>query len=705
MSHRAIDRFHPQPVSKPQTQSQGHPVTHVPLDTATGEAIEQPEIGEPPLVEHVPVSLLDAGNDAQPPSHAPTASSSPPDKPRKRTQPLSTRLRRQFAQGARLIGAPLVWVSLVAFCGGTGYAAFNWLSTIPPAPECDRLWFFSLDADKLFCAEQAARSGKAEALMAGLKLVEPWSANNQLYPRATRLKREWSKQLLQLASTKALQNDLNGAIELAEVIKPGNPVYREAKNAILEWQKLRDREHHLANLVEAALKSQDWKKAEAELQPPSSRISEYQRQQLNRLRERIVTERIAFNQLQQLQTLVKAQPANLETLGRAIRLASQINPHSYVSAEAQKALQQWSQVLAQATERKLVQGDIAGAIAAVQWLPAEASLSPALQELVWMRRAEQAANPATPLFNRDRVWQQTIALATLQQIQPNSSLYPLAQSRIPALKYQVQDLTQLTLADAVAKVPHIPALQLAIQMAQSITPTRPNRIAAQTLIAEWRKDIQRVEDRPYLTLARRLARSGKVKDLQTAIAHASKIPLGRALRPDAQAAVFDWRQQIQTIEDKPILDQALKLAQQKRLAEAIQKANAISAGRALHPEAQAAIQRWTRTIQTAEDQPILNEAKALANQGSLGTAIAVAYQIAPGRALYEAAQKEIATWSAQLAATRPTRRWERDSWDGRNGDRDRDPSPPYYDTPRWRPEPPPAALPPEPPPPPDLPPP
>ncbi|EKQ69262.1 hypothetical protein OsccyDRAFT_1887 [Leptolyngbyaceae cyanobacterium JSC-12] len=716
MSQRAIDQFRPQPASTPQqVQPQGHPATSPSQDISLEETIDPPALSLPSLGENGHPASAQGGRDAQletqpaleyPPSslsNSLTAASAMGVA----VQPypsVAHRIKRRVAQSARFLGAPLIWLGVVAFCSGTGYAAFHWLLTIPPVPECDRLWFFSLDSDKLFCAEKAAQSGTAETLVAGLKLVDLWPSNHQLAPRATRLKREWSKQLLQLASAKALQNDLEAAIELAKVIQPGNPVYRDAKNAILEWEKLRDRDYVLTDVVESALKRHDWQKAEAELQPPSNQMSEYQRQQFNRLKERVVTERMAFNQLQQLRTLVQAQSsANSETLGRAIQLAAQINPRSYVSVEVARQVQQWSQALAKIAENKLNQGDIPGAIAAAQWLPTTLSLSPKLQELVWVSRAQQVANQQSQLFSYDRLWQHAAALAMLQPISADSPLYSAAQAHRLQLQNQVQDLTQLTLASTVAKVPQIPALQFAIQMAQAITPDRPNRIAAQTLIAEWRKDIQRVEDRPYLTLAQRVAKAGKVKDLQTAIAHASKIALGRALRPEAQAAIFDWRQQIQTIEDKPILDRARKLAEQKRLIDAIREADKIPVGRTLHPEAQAAILRWTKMIQTAEDQPILNEARVLANQGNVGAAIGVAYQIAPGRALYEAAQKEIAVWSAQLAAVRPSRRWNEEAWDNRS--RNREPTPQSYDAPRrWQQDPAPA-LPPEPPPPPELPPP
>lgn len=578
-----------------------------------------------------------------------------------RQRPLHALLARvscQMSRTAGLVGVPLVWLGVIAFCGGTGYAAFNWLFTIPPIPDCDRIWFFSLDSDKLFCAEQAVRSGKVEAVLSGLKLVEQWSPNHQLHPHSQQLQREWSKKLLQIAREQALRNELSQAIELAEAIKPGNPVYRDAKNAVLEWEKLRDRDQSLTAKVEAALKAHNWQRAEAALQPPGAgRVSAYQQQQFNRLKERITTERMAFNQLRQLRELVKTtSAAEVATLGRAIQLAAKISPSSYVNAQAQTDVKRWSGMLVEMAEKRLIAGDVRGAIAVAEWIPTGTALPAAVQDLRWVSQSPQLSSSQTATAPPHRsLWQLTTSLAALKQVQPQSLLYSQAQAKIPALERQVQDLSHLSLADAVASVPQIPALQLAIQMAQSVTRDRPHRLDAQTLIADWRRDIQRIEDRPLLTQAQRLAKPGKVKALQAAIAQAQKIPLGRALRPEAQATIFAWKQRIQIIEDLPTLNQARQLAAQKQLAAAIQQADQILPDRALYPEAQTAIQRWVRLLQVAEDQPTLNQARQLATQGSLGAAIDLAYQISPDRALYNEAQTAIATWTTQLAATR--RRW------------------------------------------------
>jgi hypothetical protein len=598
---------------------------------------------------------------------------------------LAGRLTHQLGRGAKALGAPLVWVGVTAFCAGTGYAAYSWLSTIPSAPDCDRLWFFTPNADKLFCFEQKARSGDQQAAFAGLDLIRDWANTHPLHKPAARLNQDWSKITLAIAKQKALDNQLDEAVAVANKIPASSPLYKEAQKAITSWQTNRQKVVALEASVETALKSQDWPTAEKQIQPWAASGDGYQQQQFHRLMERIMTERIAANQLQQLRELINAAPGDAVVLGQAVKLASQIDPNRYSWKTAQAEVNRWSKALATLAATRLAQGDEAGAIVAAERLPQSVSLLPEVRDLLEWHRAQQldqrlaiatdasetASDPfASPFATEasaattgprypweqpnwpNQYWHLTATLATLQQVPSTSRVYDRVQALLPRLNSRLQDLNQLRLAQALADVQQIPSLQLAIQVAQGIAPNRPYRLYAQTLIAQWRNDIQRVEDRPILVAAQTRASLGKIPDFKAAIAQASKIRLGRALRPAAQAAIFDWQQQIQTIEDKPFLVQARQFAQQKKLPEAIQAASQVKPGRALYTEAQDAVQTWTTVVQTAEDQPILQQAHALAEQGNLGAALDLAYQIAPGRALYREAQGSIAQWNAQLAATR-----------------------------------------------------
>jgi hypothetical protein len=131
---------------------------------------------------------------------------------------------------------------------------------------------------------------------------------------------------------------------------------------------------------------------------------------------------------------------------------------------------------------------------------------------------------------------------------------------------------------------------------------------------------------------------------------ASTVQLGQPLRLDAQSAIAKWNRQIQTIEDQPILDLAQAFAQRRDLIAAISTAGQIRSDRALYAQAQTAISDWVAQVQTAEDRPILEAAVALAAQGRFDVAIATISQISPERALYSQAEALKNSWIEQSAA-------------------------------------------------------
>ncbi len=361
----------------------------------------------------------------------------------------------------------------------------------------------------------------------------------------------------------------------------------------------------------------------------------------------------------QARQIAESASDSTAALGRAIALAEQIKPATYAHTDALIDLQTWGQSLLNHLTEQLAQADIAGAIATAQALPLSLPLPPVARDLVWLNRAQTLATLSyasaspSPYSLQGQLW---IALAQVRQIQANSPLYAQTQRLIPQLEQQSQDFLQIQLATSIAALHQMPMLQTAIAMMQGIAPGHAQRIYAQTLIAQWRKEIQQIEDRPYLAQAQRLAATGSIPALKAAIAEAQQIAPKRALRIDAQSAIAKWTRQIQTIEDQPILDQAQALAKQQKLKDAIQMASRIPADRALYQNAQTAIGRWNAQIQAAEDQTILDEASALADRGRLTRAIDLISRIGPDRSLYDEAQRAISRWSVQRDAILRTRR-------------------------------------------------
>jgi microsomal dipeptidase-like Zn-dependent dipeptidase len=546
---------------------------------------------------------------------------------------------------------PFVWLVVLAFCGGTGVSAILWLTTLPPLPNCQRLHFLSSDNERLYCAEQAARSGKADAMLAGLKLIKHWTAEHPQFRRTQQLMRDWSKSVMNAAYHKISQEDLNGAIAFAQGIPPISPTYQEAQRAIAAWQQDQQRSKAFEDIVQAALKAQNWTAVEAQLDQLSKLEGILWQQKHKRLKQALITEQLARRQVQQVRRLVDNQPTSPEAIGQLIAVLDEIRPQSYARPEAVIELKRLHPLLMAALNQRLAQSDLAAAIAAAQRFSKTLPPPPEAHDILWFNQAQALATrqfPAQPVQQLTQIW---LVLPRLRQVKPGQPLHPHAQALAKQLEQQMQNIHQIQLADSVAAVGQAPTFQLAIDLAQLVPLGNPYRIYAQTLIADWRKSRQLAEDRPYLVQASQLANGKTASRLRAAIAVASRVGLGRPLRLEAQTAIADWNQRAQTLEEQDFLKQAQALARQKKWEQAIKLAGKIGVGRALHAQAQTDIQNWTKQLQIAQDRPILDRAIAMANQSKLEAAITYASQIPLGRALYEETQAAIATWQAKLDAT------------------------------------------------------
>lgn len=598
MAHKAIDRFRPQ-VAGHQAASETHPlIQSVDLEgeiagSELSEIASQSAQSDTTLSNSKANGLIDTVPKDLGQETDITDSSVEAETHGQTTAELFAQVTSKLKQGAKALGTPLVWLGLVAFCGGTGVAAISWLTDVPPNPNCQQLWFFSSDAERLFCAEQAARSGNASPLVAGLKLIEPWQDNHTLEKPANRLMSDWSKNVLAIASQKAGQNNLKQAIYLVSKVPANSPFYKDAQQMETRWRKSQIKGKALEDSIEGALKKRDWQKAEALLLPFANQQDEYWQQQFIRMQERIITERLSDNQLQTIRAEVGADASNAGKLGPAIAELEQLPTKTYARASAENDVIHWSKALADSAAQQLQQGNLTGAIAQAKWLPVQ-SLSPDLQDLIRLDQATQLNRqmPAA-MPTEENFWQLITTLSALRQIQPSHPLYPTVQTKISPLEDRLQDLTQLRLAKFVADTRTLPLLPLAIQVAQGIVPTRPHRLYAQTLISVWQQDQQHISDRAAIIAAEKFAAVGTPEAFSTAIAYASQVPLGRPLRPTAQSAVFDWKQRLLDLEDQAVLNQAQKLAIAKQYAEAIQLANKIGDGRPLYNPAQTFVQQWS----------------------------------------------------------------------------------------------------------------
>lgn len=501
--------------------------------------------------------------------------------------------------------APWRWLLMAMLgCTGAGVAALVallWLVNLPPTTNCENPATVTSDRAQLYCAQTAAESGNLEDILASLDLAGGWSSSHPLYYEVQPLVEEWSWVALRAAERELGDNQLQAAQTLIARIPSTSPVYPQGQVALARWQAEWDQGRGLVVKAEKALQRKDWATATAQLQALGNLENDHWRvEQVTLLSRRIQAERRAVALLNQAVAL--AAPGGSEGLGRALQTASQINPDTFTYQAAQVYLDRWSDLLLKLGLDRWYASSLEEALALGRQAALNPSRAQVAQELIWLSRSRQLAQASLRGWRTapDQLITLYQAMLMANRIGSDSPYYGQAQSSLKTWRQHLEGMVTLQGAEVPGRLVYLDTLKLAMAQAQQIPPGHPQRVRAQTLIAHWQLTIERLEDRPYLVEAHRLAKDKTMTGLQAAIEMAEKIALERALRPEAQGWVYLWRVQIEEIEDRPILNQARRLASQGNLFQAIAEALNVKPGRALYDEAQGAISGWQWQIRQQE---------------------------------------------------------------------------------------------------------
>ncbi|MBE9152536.1 hypothetical protein, partial [Coleofasciculus sp. LEGE 07092] len=534
----------------------------------------------------------------------------------------------------------LLWLTVLSIVGGTVTLGVLFLTQLPPPVDCQRISPLSADGERLYCAQLAAESGDLDKLVTAITLVQHWPRTHPLYSEAQRMLEEWSEVILNIAQQKINQGDQSNAVEIASQVPVSSPLYPEAQAQIATWQKEWQQGRQITSQFKDALVVQNWQQASQLITALSQLNSQYWNgSRVDALMQQLGEEKEAWQQLQEARDLAKTN--QLAQLEEAIALAAKVNPSSYLKAEAQTELSKWSRTVLNIAASLIEIGNFSGGVQVAQTIPVNTSLYQEAQDWMRLGRAGKTAKQNNLLALVD-------ALAAVRQIDTESPVQQSASKQGALWESRLEDRLQLLLARFTASFEQQTSLQMAIEQAALVELGRPQRVEAQTLIAQWRQESQEIDDRNHLRIAREIAIGGTIEQLRAAVDRASQIQLGQSLRVEAQTEIAKWNRQIQTIEDQPILDLARAFAQRRDLMGAISTASQIRPNRALYDQAQKEIGYWVAQVQTIQDRPILEAAAALAAQGRFDAAITTAAQISPERALYQQAQAAIAIWQTQL---------------------------------------------------------
>ncbi|MGB7413254.1 MAG: hypothetical protein WA902_03515 [Thermosynechococcaceae cyanobacterium] len=555
------------------------------------------------------------------------------------------------------------WVVVLVISWLSGVSAFRWLSSLPPSPSCGKLLAPTLSkADQLDCADRSARKGDVKSLSSALKLVGDWDKKDTLYIRASDLADEWSKAMLVLARQTMDKGDLKQAVAMANLVPESADSYTEAQALISKWQDNRGKGQMLVEEARADIKKQDWTQASLKVRSLVELGDDYWQGRADQLLKEMAIEKEAFKIVYEAESIAQSvgqySRRRPEKLAEAIQLISKIDSKRLARDAGQEKVEEWSQDLLDIAQYQAEQGNFEWAVDAAQKIPPSSPVAKEATVLIQLGKAEVVAKD-------DDILSYLQAWALAQEVDDKDIEKAKSQEKVEEWEQEIRNFGQLELAKLFGNVDSIFTYQAAINQAALVKVDQPQRVEAQTLIAQWQKQIETYNDRQYIATSRRFAGEKTVLGYQAAIASARKVEIGQPLRIEAQTLVAEWENSIEKIEDQPILDEAKAKAKAGDLDEAIRIARKIESDRALYADARSDIADWVAQIQTAEDQPILNEADALANRGSLSLAISKASQIRYGRALYYDARNRISRWAGQRDAILAQRRQQQEAQQAR----------------------------------------
>ena len=531
---------------------------------------------------------------------------------------------------------------------GTGALALALLLQLPGLPNCPAIFWPLASASLRFeCARLAASKQTSNDLLEAIALVDSLPKDHPLREEADRLVELWSLEVLKLAEADFNAGKLNEAIAAARRISPKVSAYKLVEQRVQRWQAIWLKAETLYRKAEKSLRDLDWRQAFSD----AVRLLDidntfWQTTKYSELTGKINGARDDGNTLGKAQRF--ADQGGLTNLLDAIKLAQSIKPESYVHQAAQKAIGEFGQKMIDLAQAMLDRRDLQGALNVLNKIPDVVNLNEQVKDLTILANAQS------------QVWLNTVpdleeAIAQAQRIRSDRPLYRKAQQLIVRWQLEIEAIAQLEKARILSQPGTVSDLSAAIAEASTIPRSNPRWSEVQRQIQGWTAQIQTIEDRPILDQAEQTATQGDITSLQAAVAQAKQIGQGRALYQEAQGKVRAWTGQIQQIQDQPYLDRAREFANAGDLVSAVRAAEQIGAGRSLYNDAQVDVKQWRSQLRAqelqAQAQQNLQNARQLANTGSsdgLANAISAANQVPANSALRTDADNAINEWSAQL---------------------------------------------------------
>jgi soluble cytochrome b562 len=525
--------------------------------------------------------------------------------------------------------------------GGLVYLSLGLLLNPKAVPNCPEIFVpMSSVSLRVYCGQLAASKQTLKDLSAALNLVKDIAPNDPTRSYVDTNVQRWSLSMLRLAEATYQDGNYDAAVNAAKQVPTTIPAYKIVAKRMGQWEETWTKAVAYDKETRALLNSSKWVNAYSVAVKLTRLNNRYwATTKYQELADLVQIAKADSSKLDEARPLVKS--SSVKTLLKAVEIANKIDSKSFAHTEAKTLIATAANQMLKLARAKLDKNDWQGALEIANQTPEAPAVKTELQDLIGLSQAlSHAVNGS--------ISELETAISLVQGIKSDSTLYSRSQQSLQNWQLEIQDLASLQRARTLATTGDIKDLQSAISEAQRIPTSNPRGKEAAQVVTDWRKQIETVQDTPYMRAADTLAASGTVGGVQSAIAQLNQIRPGRALYAQAQQKVQQWTADIQRAEDGPILEQAESFASSGDLTGAISIAQRIGRGRALSAQAQEKIGDWQAQLQASAN---LAAAQQLANTGTpeaLLGAIRAAARVPKSSSLRAQARLAMDNWGSQM---------------------------------------------------------
>ncbi|GBL08605.1 hypothetical protein MSj_00078 [Microcystis aeruginosa Sj] len=535
-----------------------------------------------------------------------------------------------------------VWAALfVVVFGGVGFLATWQLLNMQKSPNCPKIfWPIASASLRLYCAQLSADSRTVAGLLEAIALVEALPEDHPLRSQVNQQVEEWARDILNLAEKDYQAGNLEQAIAKARQIPNNMAVAAIIEERIAKWQGTWTEGNEILSKLEENLRASNWNQSFRLAVDLLNLNNEYWATiKYNEAIAKITVAREDSSKLDNAFNLFAR--GGLNNWFKVIEEARKIQASSYAYQEAQKLIGKTEDKLKEYAERLIEQKQWQALRDLANESPKDLKIKADITD--WSLLSEAALDAETGTVDGLEA-----GILGLEQIDASRPLHQTALAMKERWQLQIQDVKILSEARDLAQAGTIEQYSAAIAKAGEVPRNNPLWSQAQQEIGSWNRQIQVIEDRPILERAQEIALPSDINSLSSAIIQARAIGKNRALYRDAQREIRGWQVRIERMEDQPILDQAQALANLKDYSTAIETANQIPPGRALSSEASQNIRRWRRELRARQNLQQANQLAATGSAEGLTRAIALVANISTKTDAGVQRTELLERWSYQL---------------------------------------------------------